>query len=195
MSTTVDNIASLIARIGADLQQLEDHLSKNGDTRCKIRFPRGFLRTAKHFRGRYWFIRDANLKRNVAYSLILSDFYRWILNRTDLWGTPREMIIKEAICLIGAVAESVTKDTMQDHCGKHTGYKKRTAKMVELGIITDELQAQLDGLWDWRNNEHLFMLSEWEYGKYELKHYNAAIITLRQLRDSIDKWAKAQDEP
>ena len=49
--------------------------------------------------------------------------------------------------------------------------------------------------WDWRNNEHLFTLSEWDHGKYELKHYNAGIITLRQLRDSIDKWAKALDEP
>jgi hypothetical protein len=39
------------------------------------------------------------------------------------------------------------------------------------------------------------MLAEWEYGKYELAHYNAAIITLRQLRDSIDKWTTTGDEP
>ena len=190
-----DPIDVLVARIGADLQSLEDHLKHNGEKRCKVRFPRGFLRTAQHFRARYWFIRDANLKRNVAYSLILSDFYRWVLNRTDLWGTPREMIIKEAICLIGAVAESLTKDAMKGCCGTHPGYKKRIAKMVEMGILSPDLQAQLDSLWDWRNNEHLFMLAEWEYGKYALPHYNAAILTLRALRDSLEKWAITQDEP
>lgn len=128
---TLTQLNALVTHIGADLQRLEDRLKQNGDQRCKVRFPRGFPRKTQNFRSRYSFIRDSHLKRNVAYSLILSDFYRWVLNRTDVWGTPREMIIKEAICLIGAVAESVTKDAMQDHCGKHTGYKKRTAKMVE----------------------------------------------------------------
>ena len=28
----------------------------------------------------------------LAYTLILSDVYRWLMNRTDLWGTAREMI-------------------------------------------------------------------------------------------------------
>jgi hypothetical protein len=67
--------------------------------------------------------------------------------------------------------------------------------MVEMGILSPDLQAQLDSLWDWRNNEHLFMLAEWEYGKYALPHYNAAILTLRALRDSLEKWAITQDEP
>jgi trimeric autotransporter adhesin len=34
------------------------------------------------------------------------------MNRTDLWGTAREMIIKEGICLVGAVVEIVTKDAI-----------------------------------------------------------------------------------
>jgi hypothetical protein len=38
------------------------------------------------------------------------------------------------------------------------------------------------------------MLAEWEYGKYELQHYNAAILTLRHLRDSLEKWAITQNE-
>ena len=31
--------------------------------------------------------------------------------------------------------------------------------------------------------------------KYVLPHYNAAILTLRALRDSIETWAIAQDAP
>jgi len=64
-----DHIGVLVARIGADLQRLEDHLKHDGDKRCKVRFPRGFLRTAQHFRARYWFLRDANLKRSVSVGL------------------------------------------------------------------------------------------------------------------------------
>ena len=189
-----EDIERLVTRIGADLQRLEDRLKLDGDRKCKVRFPRGFLRTADHFRKRWWFIRDDTLRRNLAYSLILSDVYRWLMNRTDLWGTAREMIIKEGVCLVGAVVESVTKDAMQKHCGKQTGFKKRTAKMAELGVITPALQGSLDALWDWRNREHLFMLDRWEYQEYTLAHYNGAIITLRQLREALEKWAITQDE-
>ena len=188
-------ISTLVARIGADLQQLEDRLKLDGDQKCKVRFPRGFIRTAAHFRSRWWFIRDAALKRNVAYSLILSDVYRWLLNRTDLFGTPREMIIKEGVCLIGTLAESITKDAMRKHCPKQTSFKKRMAKMTDLAIIDAGLQARLDALWDLRNREHLYLLDEREFGKYELKHYNDAIRTLQALRDAIESWAITRDTP
>jgi predicted ATP-dependent endonuclease of OLD family len=79
--------------------------------------------------------------------------------------------------------------------GAQTGHKKHTAEMAELGIITPTLQAQLDALLDWRNNEHLFMLAEWEYGEYEVKQYNGAIVALRALRGSLEKWAITQDAP
>ena len=50
---------------------------------------------------------------------MLSDVYRWMLNRTDLWGTPREMLIKECVCLMGSLVESITKDAMCGICGKN----------------------------------------------------------------------------
>jgi hypothetical protein len=81
-----ESVESLAEKIGGQLQQLEDRLKLEGDRKLKIRFPRGYLRTAQHFRKRFWFVRDDNLRRNIAYSLILSDVYRWLLNRTDFWG-------------------------------------------------------------------------------------------------------------
>ena len=187
-----ESISHLVARIGADLQALEKRITPDEAKKHKVRFPRGVLRTAQNFRSRFWFIRDGNLKRNIAYTLILSDFYRWVLNRTDLNGIAQEMMIKEGVCLVGSVCESVTRDAMHTICPKQTGYKKRTAKMVELGIITPDLQTHLDTLWDHRNGEHLFMLTEWELGKYKLRDYNVAILTLRALRDALDAHFKAQ---
>ncbi len=83
---------------------------------------------------------------------------------------------------------------MKGRCGMHTGYKKPIAKMIGLSILIPGLQTHLDALWDWRNAQYLFMLAEREYGKYELNHYNEAILTLRALRDSIEKRAITQDE-
>jgi len=182
------SIEQLAERIGGDLQKLEDLLKRCGDKRTKIRFPRGFLRTAAHFRERFWFIRDENLRRNIAYSLILSDVYRWLLNRTDLQGTAREMLIKECVCLMGSLAESITKDAMQSFCGKKQGYAKRTAKMRELGIIDGALERKLDWLWDYRNREHLFLIEDREYGHYTLEHYNDAIGTFRALRKALHEY-------
>jgi hypothetical protein len=191
-----DQLKETVARISIDLQRLENHFAKAGipgNKQLKFRFPRGRLRTAKKFRNDYWFIRDVNLKCNVSYTLILTDVYCWILNRTDLYGAAQAMLIKEGVCLVGALAESITKDAMQDHCGRHTSFKKRTVKMVELGIITADLQTSLDALWDWRNREHLYLLGDLEYDKYSLAHYNSAILTLRAMRDAIGTWKKAQD--
>jgi type I restriction enzyme S subunit len=190
-----ESIKQLAGRVGGDLQKLEDLLKTSGDRKIKIRFPRGFLRRASHFRERYWFVRDNNLKRNIGYSLILSDVYRWMLNRTDLWGTPREMLIKEGVCLMGSLTESLTKDAMRGICGKNQSYSKRLIKMAELCIINDNLRAKLEWLWDYRNHEHLFLIEEWEYGHYTLKHYNNAILALRGLRDALDKYFRELDTP
>ena len=190
-----DSVEQIGARAGVELQKLEDLLASSGDSRTKIRFPRGFLRTASHFRQQFWFIRNDTLRRNIAYSLILSDVYRWILNRTDLWGTAREMLIKEGVCLIGCLTESITKDAMHDHCGKHQSYAKRVGKMLELSIIDKRLRHQLDLLWEYRNREHLFLVKSREYGQYTLKHYNDAIRTIRRLREALDRYFRDDDIP
>jgi hypothetical protein len=190
-----ESLRALADRVGADLQTLEDRIRVEGERRLKIRFPRGFLRKAECFRAQYWFIRDENLRRNIAYTLILSDVYRWILNRTDLWGTAREMIIKEGVCLIGALCESITKDAAKDICSEKAGLKRRTAAMTQQGMISSEEKKAVDDLWDWRNRQHLFLLNDWEYNKYTLKQYNDAIRTLRGLRMALDNYFRNMETP
>lgn len=181
-------IEILVERVGKDLQALEEALQAGGNKRTKVRFPRGVLRTATYFREKFWFIQSENLRRNIAYTLILSDVYRWMLNRTDLWGTPREMLIKEGVCLVGSLSESITKDALRGVCGKNTGYKARIKKLCELSVVDDKLRTSLEWVWDYRNREHLFLVDEWEFGHYKLQHYNKAILTLHGLRDCLDKY-------
>lgn len=174
-----------VARVNFDLQAIQNYLGQDNHTHAKIRFPRGFIRTAVHFRERLNFLNDKTLVRNISYALILSDVYRWLLNRTDVAGTAKEMIIKEGICLVGSLCESITKDVLTGIVGKKKGYKDRTQYLVDSGIIGAALQTELDWVWNTRNNEHLFLVEIREHEHYRLSDYNRAVRALRALREDL----------
>ena len=174
-----------VARVNFDLQAIQNYLGQDNHTHAKIRLPRGFIRTAVHFRERLNFLNDKTLVRNISYALILSDVYRWLLNRTDVAGTAKEMIIKEGICLVGSLCESITKDVLTGIVGKKKGYKDRTQYLVDSGIIGAALQTELDWVWNTRNNEHLFLVEIREHEHYRLSDYNRAVRALRALREDL----------
>lgn len=182
MITDDQELQRVVTRVNADLQAIQNYLGQDNHANAKVRFPRGYIRTAAHFRECLNFLNDKTLVRNISYALILSDVYRWILNRTDIAGTAKEMIIKEGICLIGALCESITKDALSGTVGKNRGYKARTQYLAEKNIIDNVLQADLDWVWDTRNNEHLFLVEIREHEHYKLSDYNRAVKTLRSLR-------------
>lgn len=181
-----DQLKTVVARVSTDLQNIQNYLAQENHQDAKIRFPRGFIRTAAHFRQWFIFLNDETLRRNVAYTLILSDVYCWLLNRTDIFGTAKEMIIKEGICLVGSLCESVTKDVLNGVVGKKKGYKDRTKYLLDNGVIDTGLKTELDWVWDTRNNEHLFLVEILEHKHYKLSDYNRAIKALRQLRNQLD---------
>lgn len=181
-------LSDAVTRVSADLQDIQNYLGQNNHQDAKVRFPRGFIRTAAHFRQRFNFLNDEVLKRNVAYTLILSDVYRWLLNRTDISRTAKEMIIKEGICLVGSICESVTKDALTGIVSKKKGYKDRTKYLRDNGVIDEELKIELDWVWDTRNNEHLFLVEIREHEHYRLADYNRAILALRKVRDRLDDY-------
>jgi len=175
-----------VVRVNTDLQAIQNYLGQTNHVNAKIQFPRGFIRTASHFRQRLRFLNDKTLVRNISYALILTDVYRWVLNRTDIAGTAKEMIVKEGICLVGSLCESVTKDVLAGIVGKKKGYKDRTKYLVDNGIIDEPLQIELDWVWDTRNNEHLFLVEIREHEHYKLSDYNRAIKALRILREKLE---------
>ncbi len=170
---------------GALLQSINDYLSETGETlmeikESKVRFPRGYLRTAAFQRNRMPFIEDHNLKSNLAYTLILSDAVLWLFLRTDISGTAGEMLRKLYLFLIGSLTESITKDYLKGICGK--SYKVRTEYLLDKGIIDSVLKEDLDWLWDIRNKMHLFQLEEREYlNDYNDHSHSRAILAFRGL--------------
>lgn len=173
-------------KVSSLVQEMQNYLGERNSEEGKIRFPYGFIRNANHFRGRVAFLNDHTLQSNIAYTLILSDVLRWALNRMYVVGTAKEMLAKQIICVMGGIAESTTKHYLRGRVGNHAGYKVRTAKLVELGAITQELKEELNWLWDTRMNEHLFLVGEREYQRYSVRESNRAVTAFRGLRDALE---------
>lgn len=162
----LNDLSRAAEEAGVLLQKIQNYCEENDlnwieCSEAKVRFPRGFIRTAGLQRNRLTFVADISLRSNLAYTLILSDVVLWLQLRTDLWGTPKEMLTKLYVFLIGSLCESITKEYLEGVCGH--GYKKRNEFLVTQGIISEELKIELDWLWDTRNKMHLFQLESPEY--------------------------------
>jgi hypothetical protein len=180
-----EDLAKAVEEAGTLLQEIQNYLQANDLNwnecqEAKVRFPRGFIRQAGLQRKRLEFLENRTLKDNLAYTLILSDVVLWLKIRTDLWGTPKEMLTKLYVFLIGTLLESITKEYLEGICGKN--FKKRNAFLVELNVIDEQLQMDLDWLWDTRNRMHLFQLDAREYvNDYDENCHDRCVKTFRRL--------------
>ena len=188
MISNDDELREAVAAVNENIQAIQDYLNQNNHADGKIRFPRGFLRTAPHFRSRLEFIGNETLKRNLSYALILSDVLRWIVNRTDLAGTAQEMIIKNAIILMASISESMAIDGTKGLIGKKHSFCERANRMEAKGIISADLRDQLHWLWAKRDGIHIYELNHQEYGTYGIADYNKAITTTTNLRTALEQF-------
>lgn len=181
------DLMQVVNEINERLQQVQDYLGERNVDKARLRFPRGYLRKCAEHREKYPFIQDKVLKSNIAYAKMTTDIFRWMMNRTDLMLTAKEMIIKQGISIIGAVAESIIKVVLagQPGGGNKQNFKKKVETLHNTGRINAELKSDLEWLWDVRNDVHLMLLEEKEHNKYKMEHYNRAIKTLIQLRVSL----------
>ncbi|MDD3421892.1 MAG: hypothetical protein PHS47_06325 [Methanocellales archaeon] len=184
----MEEISKLVNDIGMKLQLLEGELQKHGIEKVDIRFPRGFLRKTGLFADRLSFIQNEILKTNLTYNFLLSDIYRWILNRFDIVFTAKEMVIKERICLFGNIIAAIVTDVADgiDPPQNRRGFKTSLTILMENKIISEELKEDLGWLWGIRNKVHLETLKEPEYAKYELEDYNKAEIIWEELEKQLN---------
>jgi len=183
-----EQLREAVTAANEHIQAIQDYLVQRNHADGKIRFPRGFLRTATHFRSQLGFIGDNNLKKNLSYALILSDVLRWLTNRTDLTGTAREMVIKNAIILMGSICESIAIDGTKGIIGKKHSFCERADRMVAKGIITGDLRDELRWLWEKRTGIHIYELDHQEYDTYGIADYNKAVTATKNLRDALERF-------
>jgi hypothetical protein len=181
-----EELAQKVVEASALLQEIQDYVGRDFSKSAKIRFPRGYLRTAAEARGRIPFVKDANLRSNVSYTMLLSDVQHWLLVRTDLSGIAKEMIIKLQMFLLGSIIESLTKVYLKGKCGGN--FCRRTAYLKDHGFISEELQTDIDWLWDMRNKMHIFQVdnSEWQSADYTVANHNRAVKAFKSLLGNLN---------
>ena len=170
------------------LQEIQDYCGR--DSRhplAKVRFPRGYILTANAYRRTLPCVHDAHTQSNLSYALMTLDVLRWLGVRTNLTGTALEMVIKEAICLLGSICECLTVRKGVEGLGRGAGFSNRTTRLVQMGIIEENTKTDLDWIWDIRCREHLVDLDHAEFGHYGPADCNRAIKAFRELRDGLSE--------
>lgn len=185
---TDEELAIAVKKAGVLLQDIQDFCGRKNRSDAKIRFPRGYLRTASEQRNRLKFVQSEDLKANLSYTLILTDSILWLLVRTDIAATAKEMLIKMFIFLGGALMEGILSDYLTGVIGKQRSFKKRTKYLLENDIISQSLHNDLNWVWDMRNNMHLFLLDGREFeNSYNASSHVRCANTFKELIKVLDR--------
>jgi hypothetical protein len=172
------------------LQQIHYYVKANprSESKGKMRFPRGFLRTNAEARKSFQFVENKILRSNISYAIMTHDVLRWIVTRTDLSGQAKEMVMKEGICVMASVCECLTIHPSEYGLGRGSSFAKRVAKLHSRGIIKDKTKTDLLWLWDKRRQEHLYEVEFPEYSHYTTADWNQSIRAYKGLRDGLRGW-------
>jgi hypothetical protein len=105
MPLTREEIDKLVTTANSTLQTLQNEFERDSVAHARVKFPRGFIRTASECRGTLPQLGEEVQRRNASYALMTLDVFRWLVVRTDLSGAALSMIVKEGISLIGGLCD------------------------------------------------------------------------------------------
>lgn len=182
------------------------------DSVGRIHFPSGYIRTADVFENRYHLVEivlNNDERRNIAYSLQLSDFYNYFINRFYIWGSVETMLLKQDFINIVAVMESMVIESAKSinrycldckychSCSSHLGSRKISTmkraleRLHVVGIIslTDEEIEILKKIYDLRCSIHVNIVkgNEFKNEEFTVEQHNMAITYLKLLTDCLYK--------
>ncbi len=176
----------------------------------KIQIPSGYIRVNEVFQNKYHLkecVKRKATQKNIAYSLQLSDFFNYILNRFNIWGSVETILYKTAIINLVSVFEALILEcannicTSPDSCGvvggcpKHFNRTQRNnslealKRMNELSItdFNEEEMNRIKEIIGFRNRVHIRLAEENEFvnSDFSMSLYNEVIILLQRLSSCI----------
>jgi hypothetical protein len=166
-------LEELAAQTSVALQEIQNRLGRAKNPAGAVRFPRGFLRTASQQRQILPELGTGLQRHNASYGLMMADVLRWLAIRTDISGPALSMMVKEAICIYGTISDWLTKEATRGH-GSRRPFAYRAAKLVEIGVIDPNLQAEIDWVWEVRCNEHFHEVNGLEHERYSRTDHDRA---------------------
>ncbi len=130
-------------------------MGTNNKAAGRVRFPRGYIRTAAHYRRDLWYLRIAQ-KRNISYLLQSLDILKWRASRTDLVGPAKNLLNRASIVIFGSVAEALAVQGTDRTIGKRCRVARRLERMCnEFAIISAKQGDEIAELWERRNSIHI----------------------------------------
>jgi hypothetical protein len=179
-----DELERQISAANEALQTIQRAYGKENVVEARVQFPRGFIGTASGHRSSLPNLGTEVQRRNASYALMSLDVHRWLAVRTTLSGAALSMVVKEAICTLGALAEWMTKEATRGN-GSQRPFTARAQRLVDAGTIDAALKAELDWLWTTRCKEHLGEVDDLEHTMYSRDDYNRARRAYARLRDAL----------
>ncbi|WP_407306490.1 hypothetical protein [Acinetobacter sp.] len=218
--TQQEEIQAAFSKASTALAELEATIRKHHNTPVqnidktkflKLNFPRGYIRTRYHFATEYnlnSLIGNGRQKDSIAYSLMQSDLYNYLINRFEFWGVIQKLLLKGAIinlvsaiegllmCSLGHLHQHCRVDDKrvcknQNRCDFYIKSSKHLKIAGAVDILKDKLVmndltilADMITLNNIRNNVHLSILERHEFTNddYSLANYNKAISVLNYLK-------------
>lgn len=185
-----------------------NNFSVNKNDRIKI--PRGYIRTSGEFWRKYHLteiVIEKNIRNNISYALQLSDYFNYLINRFDLWGSIETMLYKQAFVNVVSIMESLVLEVASNinknckNCRKigkcannitkddRSNMKKAVYKLSDIGILNfnDEEINEIIEIYDCRNKIHIRLNNHNEFldNKYNREFYNKSIVYLKKIDQKL----------
>lgn len=177
----------------------------------KINIPSSYIRVNEYFIKKYHLreiVSDAHVRKNMAYTLQLSDLNNYLINRFFIWGSVETMFLKSAIINLVSVLEALIFECVNNiccctnTCGKanvcnyHFTNKQRNnsafdalQKLNEINITRlgeDEL-SRVQEIINYRNHVHIRLAKDNEYlnSDFSIETYNELMLLLAKIDGAI----------
>lgn len=176
----------------------------------RIGLPSNYVRVNEIFIANYHLndiVREQSVRKNIAYSLQVSDLYNYLFNRFYIWGSVETMLYKQAIIGLVSVLEALIFECannicccpnecgMTRVCEKHFSKQQRNnsfealKRMKELSIVDfdDHEIDRIKSIIELRNRVHIRLATDNEFtsADFSLTLYNEVILLLQRLSDGI----------
>lgn len=177
----------------------------------RIQIPSGYIRTSAHFFAKYHLneiVKDFQVRNNISYSLQVSDFYNYLVNRFHIWGSVETVFFKNAIINHVSILEALVFECANNicspdgckkinNCKRHFNKKQREnsfkalKRLKEIGVVDydDKKIARIKEIIDLRNRVHIRLAKENEFNSSDfcLSLYNEVVLLTQNLAEDIYK--------
>lgn len=193
----------LLREVGGNLDINEWH---------RIKIPNGYIHNTTYFYEKYHLeeiVKTWQVQANIAYSFQLSDFYNYLFNRFNIWGSVIIMFYKNAIINLVSIFEALLFECANNicvcpkecgkvkECKKHFSGEQRNnslralSRLRDLGIVdyTEEKMERIKEIIGLRNRIHIRLAenSEFNSADFCVSLHDEVFALIQDLSEDIYK--------